>query len=57
LIITGFGSDSKGVFFTALTSFGKDFADDGFIKIRAFQNTCGIALMAIGIEMKYNTIY
>jgi hypothetical protein len=57
LIITGFGSDEDGIHYIALTSFGEDFADNGYIKIRAFENTCGIALMAIGIEMKYNTIY
>lgn len=57
LIITGFESSEEGVYYTALTSFGKDYADQGFIKIKAFDNTCGIAMMAIGMEMKYNTLY
>lgn len=57
LIVTGFDADSEGVYYTALTTFGKEFADDGYIKIRAFDNTCGIALLPIGLEMRYNTLY
>ena len=57
LIITGYDTYKDGVYYKCLTTFGKDFANDGFIYIKAFENTCGISSMAIALDMQYFSLY